>query len=437
MTSTLTACPSPPGRVLPQPRLLGGVPPFGPAVSLDVHRRTYPAPPPPRSGPRSDLIDEIDRAGLRGRGGARFPTAEKMRSVAKSKKKPIVVANGTEGEPNSGKDRTLITRVPHLVLDGALWAAAAIGADQVIICVARAHPQNASALRHALAERAGAEPMTVRVRVAETPPRYVAGESSALVHWLNGGPAKPTAGPQPHDNGVAGKPTLVQNVETLAHLAQIESWGAEWFRQTGTLDDPGTALFTVAGAVAQPSVVEAPVGTRTGEIITLAGGPTQPLQALLVGGFFGTWITAADGLDAPYCREGLQTLGAAPGAGIIVAFPTGACGIAETAMVLGWYAAESAGQCGPCLYGLADLAGGAVRLGAASAGADELARMRRWADQIEGRGGCRHPDGATRLLRSAFTVFRADLDRHLGGLPCLGVSRPPVLHVPRTSTTWK
>jgi NADH:ubiquinone oxidoreductase subunit F (NADH-binding) len=177
--------------------------------------------------------------------------------------------------------------------------------------------------------------------------------------------------------------------------------------------------------VAQASVVEAPIGTPTGEIIALAGGPTRPLQALLVGGFFGTWITAAEGLDTPYCREGLQPLGASPGAGIIVAFPTEACGLAETAMVLGWYAAESAGQCGPCVFGLSDLAAGAVRLGAATAGPDDLARMRRWADQIEGRGGCHHPDGATRLLRSAFSVFRADLDRHLSGLPCLGSSRPP------------
>jgi NADH:ubiquinone oxidoreductase subunit F (NADH-binding) len=437
MTSTLTDIPPALGRALPQPRLLSRVAPFGPAVSLDLHRRTYPAPPAPRSGSRPELIDEVDRAGLRGRGGARFPTADKMRSVAGGKKRPIVVANGTEGEPSSGKDRLLITRAPHLVLDGALWAAAAIGADQVIISVDRAHPESASALRHALAERDGAESVAVGVRIAETPPRYVAGESSALVHWLNGGLAKPTAGPRPHDKGVAGRPTLVQNVETLAHLAQIESWGAEWFRQRGTADDPGTSLFTVTGAVAQPSVVEAPMGTTIGEIIALAGGQSRPLQALLVGGFFGTWITAAEGLDAPYCREGLERLGAAPGAGVIVAFPTEACGIAETAMVMGWYAAESAGQCGPCLYGLADLAAGAARLGAATGAADELARMRRWAGQIEGRGGCRHPDGATHLLRSAFTVFRADVDRHLGGLPCLGASRPPALRVPRTSATWR
>jgi NADH:ubiquinone oxidoreductase subunit F (NADH-binding) len=182
-------------------------------VSLDVHRRTYPASPAPRSGPWPELIDEVARAGLRGRGGARFPAAEKMRSVAAGKKKPAIVANGTEGEPNSGKDRLLLTRVPHLVVEGALWAAAAVGADEVIICVDRAHPEGGRALRHALAERAGAEPATVRVRVAETPPRYVAGESSALVHWLNGGPAKPTAAGRPHERGVDGRPTLVQNVE--------------------------------------------------------------------------------------------------------------------------------------------------------------------------------------------------------------------------------
>jgi NADH:ubiquinone oxidoreductase subunit F (NADH-binding) len=422
----------------PQSRLLAGLPDDGSAVTLQAHRVIYPRPPAARPAPWPELIDEVGRAGLRGRGGAGFPTARKLRSVAEGKRRPIVVANGTEGEPNSSKDRLLLTRLPHLVLDGALWAAAAVGADEVAVGVDRTDSEAVGALRRAIDERARTEPTTIRMGVAETPPRYVAGEETALVHWLNGGPAKPTATPpRPFQQGVDRRPTLVQNVETLAHLAQIGVWGSEWFRQSGTADEPGTALFTVSGAVNRPSVVEAAIGTPVADILALAGGPSAPLQALLVGGFFGTWVPVADALSVPCSLAGLQSLGAAPGAGIVVALPAAACGLTETARVIAWYAAESAGQCGPCLYGLADLAAGSGAVGSATTKPDELGRLRRWAEQIEGRGGCRHPDGAVRLLRSALRVFAADLNQHLSGTPCAGALGLPTLHVPRPSTMWR
>jgi NADH:ubiquinone oxidoreductase subunit F (NADH-binding) len=230
---------------------------------------------------------------------------------------------------------------------------------------------------------------------------------------------------------------LVQNVETLAHMAQICTEGAVWFRQAGTSDEPGTALLTISGAVARPSIVEAPIGTPIEQILALAGGPTTPLQALLVGGFFGTWVPAADGLAAPFSRSGLMPLDSSPGAGVIVALPAGACGLVETARVVSWYRAESAGQCGPCLFGLGDLASELAMIAAADAGPADLQRLRRWAAQIDGRGGCRHPDGAVRLLRSAVNVFGEDLDRHLAGTPCRWASSPPTVFVPRSSTTWR
>jgi NADH:ubiquinone oxidoreductase subunit F (NADH-binding) len=251
-----------------------------------------------------------------------------LRSVAEGRQRPVVVVNGTEGEPNSGKDSLLLTSLPHLVLDGALWAAAAVGADRVVIGIDRTRPEALVSMNDALAERVDSEPSDVEVRITDTPPRYVAGEESALVHWINGGPAKPTATPpRPYQRGVDGRPTLVQNTETLAHLAQICAYGADWFRQAGPPEEPGTALMTVSGAVGRPSVVEAPIGTPIGEILDLAGGPTAPLQALLVGGFFGTWVAASEALSAPFSRAGLQPLGASPGAGIIIALPAGACGL--------------------------------------------------------------------------------------------------------------
>ncbi len=349
----------------------------------------------------------------------------------------MVVANGTEGEPYSAKDRVLLTGLPHLVLDGAQWAAAAVGADRVIVAIDRTQTPALGAVRHALAERLrAAEPRAVEIEITDTPPRYVAGESSALVNWVNGGPAKPTAcPPRSHEKGVDGRPTLVQNIETLAQLAQICHAGAEWFREAGTTDEPGTALITVSGAVGRPSVVEAPIGTPIGHILSLAGGSLEPLRALLVGGFFGTWIDARDAMAAPYSRAGLAPWGAAPGAGVIITLPAGACGLSETAGILSWYAAESAGQCGPCRFGLADLAGTAARLGGGGPG--DVTPLRRWADQIEGRGGCAHPGRGGPVAEQRPRRLRGRPGRPLAGAPCRWSSDRPVIAVPRPATAWR
>ena len=419
-----------------RPGLLEGLNADRSPVTLAAHRQRYPRPPTPGTTASNQLIDVVDRAGLQGRGGAGFPTGRKMRSVAEGKRRPVVVANGTEGEPASGKDRVLLAYAPHLVVDGALWAAAAVGADRVVICLDRADTTALAGVRFALAERTTREPTAIDVQVCTAPPRYVAGEETALVHFINGGPAKPTAAPpRPYQRGVDGRPTLVQNVETLAHLAQIATWGAEWFRQAGTAEEPGTALFSVSGAVARPGVIEAAIATPTSDLLAMAGGPTAPLQAMLVGGFFGTWVPG-HALEVPYSRAGLAPFGAGPGAGVIIALPAHACGLAETARIINWYAAESAGQCGPCVFGLADLASGAARLGRGG-GPGDVDQLRRWAEQIDGRGGCRHPDGAVRLLRSAITVFAADLAGHSRGAACPGASAPPTVPVPASSTTWR
>ncbi|HET7489787.1 MAG TPA: NADH-ubiquinone oxidoreductase-F iron-sulfur binding region domain-containing protein [Acidimicrobiales bacterium] len=429
--------PAAPGTAPPPgpPRLLADLPPSGTWRTLAQHRAVYPAPPAPGRRPRTDLIDLVDASGLRGRGGAGFPTGRKLRTVASGRRRPVVVANGTEGEPASGKDRLLLARLPHLVLDGALVAAAAVGADLVVVCVDRHTADAVAGLRRALAERAG-ELAGVEVRLGATPPRYVAGEESALVHWVNGGPAKPTAvPPRPFEKGVDGRPTLVQNVESLAHVAQIARWGAEWFRALGPADDPGTMLVSVTGAVGRPCVLETPVGTPVRSIVDAAGGTIGKAKAVLMGGFFGTWVPAADALAAPFSRAGLSPLGAAPGAGIMVVLPEEACGVAETARVLGWYAAESAGQCGPCVFGLGDLGEVYRQLAAGRATPADVARLERWAAQINGRGGCRHPDGAVRLLRSAVGVFGDDVARHAHGQPC--PARAPVLRVPRSTDEWR
>jgi NADH:ubiquinone oxidoreductase subunit F (NADH-binding) len=363
--------------------------------------------------------------------------------VAAGRDGGVVVVNATEGEPASEKDGLLVTQLPHLVLDGALLAARAVGAEVVIVCVDRTRRQAARALRRAAAERIEREAPSCGIRIALTPPRYVAGEETALVHWLNGGPSKPTlAPPRPFERGVDRRPTLVQNAETLAHLAQIAAFGDEWFRRVGTAEEPGTALFTVTGTSGRvgtsgPVVLEAAIGTLGGELLEAAGAVGRDgIQAAIVGGYFGTWMSAGDLESTPLARGPLAPFGASPGAGILLALPGSGCGILETARILRWYAGESAGQCGPCTFGLPALADVMARLAAGRAGQDDVDRLRRWAGDIEGRGACRHPDGAVRLLRSALSVFAADVETHLDGRSCEGARRP-TLRVPENSKEWR
>ena len=186
----------------------------------------------------------------------------------------------------------------------------------------------------------------------------MAGQASAVVRWIQRGVPAPTATPpRLAQRGLRGAPTLVQNVETLAHLALIARYGAAWFRSAGTPAEPGTMLVTVLGAVREPGVLEIGIGTPVGQVLEQAGGASAPLQALLLGGYFGTWVDAAEALDRPFSSAGLADLGAGPGAGLIAALPADACGLRETARLARYLAGESAGQCGPCRFGLPAIAG--------------------------------------------------------------------------------
>ena len=260
-------------------------------TDLAEHRRHY-ASPAAHHGRARELIALAERAGLRGRGGAGFPTATKLRAVAARRRRAVVVANGTEGEPLSRKDVTLMQWQPHLVLDGAVIAAMAVGADAISLCIDRTQTITIAAMERALQDRIRWDPPSVPITLHPSPPRYVAGEETALVHWLNGGEARPTSTPpRPFERGVGGRPTLVDNVETLAHFAQINAFGDDWFRRLGTATEPGTALLSVSGAVRQPAVYETPLGTHLATVIDRAA-PEHGVGAVLVGGYFGGWIDA-------------------------------------------------------------------------------------------------------------------------------------------------
>ncbi len=388
-------------------RLLAGVRDDGRPLSLQEHLAVYG----PLEHHGAELVSILEASGLRGRGGGAFPTGTKLGTVAAQRGRPVVVVNAAEGEPASSKDRALLRLVPQLVLDGAAAAAAAIGAREVVIGLARGRSSERDALVAALKERRD----KVRWRVSAVPDGFVVGEETALLNALSGKAPKPTVKPPyPFERGLGGAPTLVQNAETLAHVALIARFGARWFRSLGIDAEPGTALVTLSGAVARPGVYEIEFGTRVSELVEQAGGATETLSAFLVGGYFGGWtrdpshpLTTAGGL----------------GAGVVIAFPADACGVRESARVTRYLATESAGQCGPCVHGLAALASGLEEIAAPGRTPDRRIHLARWTQQVTARGACRHPDGAARFVASTLAVFEDELLLHLHKGRCSGRDR--------------
>jgi NADH:ubiquinone oxidoreductase subunit F (NADH-binding) len=297
------------------PRLLTGIG-DRPLTALASHLALHGALPDLRRSSPDEIVALVDQAGLRGRGGASFPVAAKMRAVAARRRPKVVVANGSEGEPASKKDRALLREVPHLVLDGAAIAARAVGAREAIIALSENDDRGARSVALALRQRRDArlrgEP---RFELFAVPERFISGQSSALVNVLSGGPAKPTFGPRPSQRGVRKRPTLVQNVETLAHLALIVRNGARWFRQLGTPGDPGSTLVTLSGAVACPGVYEIEHGMPLVDLLNTAG-ITEQLTAVLLGGYFGSWLPAAQISELLLAPQQLADHGASLGAGI-------------------------------------------------------------------------------------------------------------------------
>jgi NADH:ubiquinone oxidoreductase subunit F (NADH-binding) len=413
-----------PGRTtLPRllPRSFGG----GPATLGEHMARHGRLPGPSAAVPAAALIAEVHRAGLTGRGGAAFPTARKLAAVRAGSVRPVVVVNGTEGEPASAKDKVLMATEPHLIIDGAVVAARMTDARKVVFV---AHAAVSETVEQAVAERRAAGLDEVTVQVVTAAEGFVAGEASAVVNWAeNGRPVPTPTPPRLAERGMHGRPTLVQNVETLAHLALIARHGADWFRAVGTPGEPGSMLVTVIGAVADPGVREIAIGVPVADVIGQAGGPTAELSAALVGGYFGSWVRWSAAAALPFSAAGLADVRAAPGAGLLVALPAESCGLVETARLARYLADESAGQCGPCIFGLDAIAADLEAL--ARGGIADTARLRRWLGQVDGRGGCRHPDGAVRMIRSALDVFVPELDLHVRGW-CSGTRETPVLPIP-------
>ena len=363
----------------------------------------------------AELIELVEASGLRGRGGSAFPTGTKWRSVAEEPGRRVVLVNGAESEPASRKDYTLLVTRPHLVIEGALLAARAVGADE---CVIYTHDdQVKESVERARRELRKAGAKLPRWRTVVAPATYVAGEASAAVNYVNGHDAKPTSKPpRVHQHGVAGRPTLVQNAETLAHVPLIARHGPEWFRAAGSSDLLGTILVTLSGAVQRPGVYEVPSGVPLEDVLVdLGGGTPGGIQAVLPGGYFAGWLPSSavwEGVTLdPTC---LRAKGSELGSAAITVIPEHVCGLWQAVRLLRFFADESARQCGPCTFGTAAMADALERVALGNARPDDLERLRHYAKRmLPKRGACGHLDGATIAARTALRVFDDEITTHL------------------------
>ena len=361
------------------------------------------------------LAEQVDLSGLLGRGGAAFPLGTKLRTVRDAHRRgsdTVVVANGEEGEPASIKDRWLLRNRPHLVLDGLRLAAAVAGARRAYVYVS--DEQAAAAVNTALAQLRPGTFGDAEVTVVTVEPGYVAGEETAAVRRINGGQAKPTdKPPRPFEEGVAGLPTMVSNVETLANLPFIHEHGAQAFRAVGTPMSPGTFLATITGGGRPPTLYEIPHGAAFSELLRVHGVDKESVTGALMGGYF-AGLMNTDVLDAALDHESIRRLGSGLGCGAI-SILTDDCPVAVAASVMSYFDRENAGQCGSCFNGTAAMAAVTSALRDGVATDEDVTRLERWSVVLRGRGACGTLDGATNIAASLLRQFPQVVARHLAG----------------------
>ena len=360
------------------------------------------------------LKKQLSENELHGRGGAAFPLSRKLAGYEPYRGKLIVVANGSEGEYLSRKDEQLIARHPHLVLDGLSILGSALDAKAGYVHVKASKTSSQRILQEALLERTGLDPFRIEISLTASEVGYVAGSESAVVSAINHQGGLPIYLPdRPMVRGVKKRPTLIANVETLAHLALLARFGSDWFSSIGSAGDSGTRLLTVSLPNRSFGVVEVVAGTEFSEIFEALGVSRSQTSCGLLGGYFGQLVDTDKLWSLRASHAFLKEAGFSLGAGVI-ALAEG-CPIAEVSAILEYLASESAGQCGPCYMGLPELAKTWRELASGRVNSNSLSRIVDLCDQISGRGGCAMPDGAVLLARTSLSRFRPELLSHQSG----------------------
>jgi NADH:ubiquinone oxidoreductase subunit F (NADH-binding)/ferredoxin len=362
------------------------------------------------------LLELAGGAGLAGQGGAGFPTADKWRHVIGADQ-PVVVANGAEREPGTEKDRYLMARRPFLVLDGLRLAMHAVGAKLGYVCIDEDAREAAAQMSAAVdAARGNGLPDDVEIRFQRVPTRYVAGEETALISVIEGfEPLPRIRPPYPSEVGVFGRPTLVQNIETLAQLAVAAAMGAAEFRAAGTPDSPGSGVFTVGAFGGEFTVTEVEFGRSLASVLD-EHDLLRGARAVLVGGYAGGLLTP-DRLDVPLTPAALRAAGASLGTKSVQVLGPDDCPVRVVAEIVRYFGEQTASQCPPCHRGLPDMAAILDDLEKGVAGGS-LTELEQFMATLSGRGVCRLPDGAARVVLSLLSNFADVVAAHAdGGCP--------------------
>ncbi len=368
----------------------------------------------PYLGKLHHLKTQLSENELLGRGGAAFPLSKKIAGYEKHRGKVVVVANGSEGEYLSRKDEALLARHPHLVLDGLSILGSALDAKMGFIHLKSSKEASIRIVQEAIAERRGVDPFRIEVSTTVAGVGYVAGSETAVISAINRQGGLPLYMPErPIVRGVRRRPTLMANVETLAHLALLARFGSHWFSSIGTENDSGTRLITLWLPSGSYRVLEVVAGTEFAEIFQAMGISREQVSCGLLGGYFGQLIDSDKLWTLRASQSFLKSAGFSFGAGV-VALAEG-CPISETARIINYLAKESAGQCGPCYLGLPELAKTWKSLASDNVTAASISRVDELCDELAGRGGCAMPDGAVLLARTSLRRFRSELLEHQGG----------------------
>jgi len=379
-----------------------------------------------------DIVTELKKSGLRGRGGAGFPTGVKWDKVLHHRvKERYFVCNAGEHEPGTFKDRYLLKHYPHQLLEGCLIAAYTVQAKAAFIYANHEYEEERRNLKQAI-EQAKAKGLLgknvlgsgrdLEIEIFEGHGSYVAGEETAMLESMQGRPAMPRQKPPfyPTDFGLYGKPTLVNNVETLCNIPRILRKGADWFTQVGTEKCPGTMLFSLSGAVNKPGVYEMPLGTPLRTLIEDFGGGVpggRKVKAVFPGGPAFSMVTA-DQLDLPMDFDTLKKAGTGLGSAGVIVVDDATCMVAQTLKFSNFFKNESCGQCPPCRMGTLNLATLMAKIEQGEGTQKDLDTLLQLCGFVKGTGYCTLVTGAAVLVQSAVRLFRHEFEAHIAQKRC-------------------
>jgi NADH:ubiquinone oxidoreductase subunit F (NADH-binding) len=368
-----------------------------------------------------DVIEEVRRSGLRGRGGGGFPTGMKWRTVAEDPSPTkFVVCNGAEGEPGTYKDRWLVRMNPYQVLEGLAIAARAVGAERAFVGIKASFEREADRLRAAMEEMSARDLLgDLTVELIGGPDEYLFGEEKALLEVIEGNLPLPRTIP-PFMEGLfrepgSPNPTVVNNVETLSNVPHILREGADWFRSFGTERSPGTMVFTLSGDVAGPGLYELPLGSSLRDLVfTIGGGPPDGanLKAILPGA--SNTVLVPDQLDTPLDFDAMKRVGSGLGSGGFVVYDESACIVRITHAFSRFLYVESCAQCPACKHGTGQITGLLERIDRGEGSDIDVETILARCLTVTDGQRCALPTGESLLVQSAVQLFGQEFAEHLG-----------------------